>query len=416
MKKLLLFFGLLCILNLKAQGLRALYNESKTAYETQDWDSFKNLNLKMLGIHPSHPTILYNAGIAYGKKGQQDSLMHYINKVLSWNAELDLADADLKAIDTDSTLTPQLSALKEKYNMKIEHGQDLIKVKGGYHFEDLVRIGDDFYLTDVLNKAVIKANTNSSDTALVKSFSLSPLSLVADDDQKTVWISLAAVLHSSQYAMDHQYKSYLVNLDIKTGQALSQITLPDSSIVGSLQLVNNKIYATSSKNPEVYVVDIKKGVLEQTHQIEEGFNLQGIAYDPETERVFVADYIKGIFYAPISNLEDRTWVNTPNYLLKGLDGLQVIDSKTLVASQNNSRPKRILRIHLDAKGDNATVELLENNIESSGEPTNLHIDAVGDVFYIPNSAWTMYSEDLKPEKPHPGDQTVRRIRLSDVKK
>ena len=65
--------------------------------------------------------------------------------------------------------------------MKIEHGQDLIKVKGGYHFEDLVRIGDDFYLTDVLNKAVIKANTNSSDTALVKRFSLSPLSLVAEN-------------------------------------------------------------------------------------------------------------------------------------------------------------------------------------------------------------------------------------------
>ena len=402
--------------HLQAQGLRALYNESKTAYEAQDWDSFKNLNLEMLGIHPSHPTILYNTGIAYGKKGQQDSLIHYINKVLSWNAELDLADADLKAIDIDSSLTSQLSALKEKYSLKIEHGKDLLKLNGNYHFEDLVRIGDDFYLTDVLNKAIIKANTNSSDTTMVKRFSLSPLSLVADDDQKTVWFSLSAVLHSMQYVIEHQYKSHLVNLDIKTGEALSRITLPDSSIVGSIQLVNDKIYATSSKIPELYVVDVNQKQLERTYNIQEGFNLQGIAYDPKTERVFVADYIRGIFHAPISNLEDRTWVNTPNYLLKGLDGLQVIDSKTLVASQYNSRPKRILRIHLEYKGNNGTVELLENHIESSGEPTNLHIDSAGDVFYIPNSAWTMYSGDLKPEKPHPGDQTVRRIRLSDVKK
>lgn len=416
MKKLLLFCGLLCMPHLQAQGLRALYNESKIAYENQDWDSFKNLNLKMLGIHPSHPTILYNTGIAYGKKGRQDSLVHYINKVLSWNAELDLADADLKAIDTDSTLTSQLSALKEKYSLKIENGKDLLKLKGNYHFEDLVRVGDDFYLTDVLNKAVIKANSGSLDTTMVKRFSLSPLSLVADDDKKTVWISLAAVLHSSQYAIEHQYKSYLVNLDIKTGKELSRITLPDSSIVGSLQLVNDKIYATSSKNPEVYTVDVKKERLEQTHKIQEGFNLQGIAYDPKTDRIFVADYIRGVFHAPISDWEDRTWVDTPNYLLKGLDGLQVMDSRTLIASQNNSRPKRIIRIHLDDTGKTATVELLENNLESTGEPTNLHIDSTGDVFYIPNSAWTLYSGDLKPEKPHPGDQTVRRIRLSDVKK
>ncbi|MEO1485185.1 MAG: hypothetical protein AAFU57_05540 [Bacteroidota bacterium] len=416
MKKLLLFCGLLCMPHLQAQGLRSLYNESKTAYEAKDWTSFKNLNLKMLGIHPSHPTILYNTGIAYGKSGQKDSLLHYINKVLSWNATLDLEEGDLKAIDADSTLTPKLSELKEKYNMRIENGEDLLKLKGSYHFEDLATLGDDFYFADVLNKGLVKANAGSLDTTMVKRFALSPLSLVTDNGKKTLWISLAAVLHSSQYAIEQQFKSYLVNLDIKTGKELSRIALPDSSIVGSIQLVNDKIYATSSKNPEVYVVDVNEKQLEHTHQIQEGFNLQGIAYDLKTERVFVADYIRGIFHAPISNMEDRTWVNTPGYLLKGLDGLQVIDSKTLVASQNNSRPKRIIRVHLDDTGENATVELLENNIESTGEPTNLQIDSTGNVFYIPNSAWSMYSGDLKQEKPHPGDQTVRRIRLSDVKK
>ncbi|MEL6974728.1 MAG: hypothetical protein AAGL29_04965 [Bacteroidota bacterium] len=416
MKKLLFYCGLLVMPCLQAQGLRALYNESQTAYETQDWNSFKKLNVKMLGIHPSHPTILYNTGIAYGKIGQRDSLVYYMNKILSWNAEINLEDDDLKAIDTDSTLTLQLSEVQKRYAAKIEQGEAFLKLKGNYHFEDLVHIGDDFYFTDVMNKAVIKANGVSLDTTLIKRFPISALSLVTDTEQKTVWISLAAVLHSSQYPIENQYQSYLVNLDVQTGKELSRITLPDSSIVGSLQLVNDKIYATSSKNPEVYVVDVKKGHLEQTHKIQEGFNLQGIAYDPKTKRIFVADYIRGIFHAPISNLEDRTWLSTPNYLLKGLDGLQVIDSKTLIASQNNSRPKRIIRINLDDTGKNATVELLENNLESTGEPTNLHIDTDGAVFYITNSAWTMYSGDLKPEKPHPGDQTVRRIRLSDVKK
>ena len=67
--------------------------------------------------------------------------------------------------------------------------------------------------------------------------------------------------------------------------------------------------------------------------------------------------------------------------MNGIDGLTVVDSRTLLGVQNGTNPNRVIRISLDESGRAVVkVEVLAQNRESIREPT--HGVLVGRDFYF----------------------------------
>ena len=158
------------------------------------------------------------------------------------------------------------------------------------------------------------------------------------------------------------------------------------------------------------MIDIKNKTVKDTIAIEDAYNLQGVTLNEDATKLYVADYIKGIGIIDLNNPKERVWLRSDNYLLKGIDGLTFVNKTELIAVQNNSLPKRVIKIkHNDAQV--LEVELLDNNLPYKGEPTNV-ISREGHFYYIANSQWPFYDKKYVPINESWQDQVIRKLTLN----
>lgn len=200
----------------------------------------------------------------------------------------------------------------------------------------------------------------------------------------------------SKYDKEQNNKSFIYKIDAKNGSVITKIEIPEEAVIGSMVLAkNNKIYATNSVSPKIFIIDTNKGILENSLEIKEAFNLQGITLDDTHEYVFIADYIKGIMKLSLTDFSNRKWYESKEYLLKGIDGLNYIDDNTLIAIQNNSNPKKVIKLSIDSNKI-TKVEILDNALPHKGEPTNGKFYKKMGYLYISNSQWPFYDKKNTP--------------------
>jgi hypothetical protein len=172
-----------------------------------------------------------------------------------------------------------------------------------------------------------------------------------------------------------------------------------------------KLYASNSIKPEILVVNPTTHKINQTIKLAGAFSLQGVTVDKENNCLYVADYIRGIVRVNLDNENDRVWCPSPDYLLKGIDGLTLIDSHTLVGIQNNSTPKRVVRIVLSKDFEVEKVDLLDNGIFGEAEPTNGRLLSGGFFYFIGNSPWPFYDQDGKADQSKWAFPEIRMIKF-----
>jgi hypothetical protein len=123
----------------------------------------------------------------------------------------------------------------------------------------------------------------------------------------------------------------------------------------------------------------------------------------------VADYSRGI---AVIDLRTRalTWATfAPGIGLQGIDGLYAF-GRELIAVQNGTRPKRVVRLRLDHSGTRVVEAVpIESGTRRLGEPT--HAVIVGKtLFFLANTGWERVGDDqtLGPGSDPP---TILRIEL-----
>ena len=83
----------------------------------------------------------------------------------------------------------------------------------------------------------------------------------------------------------------------------------------------------------------------------------------------------------------------------GVDGLSMVDERTLVGTQNGTFPNRVLRIRLMPGGlAVGSVETLAANLEAMGDPT-LGVVVKGRYFFNGNGQWELFGDDGKISDP-----------------
>lgn len=189
----------------------------------------------------------------------------------------------------------------------------------------------------------------------------------------------------------------VVAYDARTGAVLRSVRAPEGeALFGDIELARNgDIYVSDSVTPRIMKLAKTADALEPFAADARFANLQGLALDEANRRLFVADYLTGLYSIDLGDGAIAPLANPTGAHLGGIDGLYLYRGD-LIGVQNGTSPQRIVRIALDK--DAKTVDALtvvQQALPSWNEPT--HGVAVGKEFrYIATTNWPAYDDAGKP--------------------
>ncbi len=415
MKSIFAFFVFYCsfMFSGHAQNLKQLYTESMEAYKNDDYKKFRSLNLQALKAHPSQPTFLYNLSAAYALNDQNNEAIHTLGLLLSWNTKLEYKeDPDFKNLLKKIEYKEILEQKIQEYEVTKTSSEVYLTLPKNHHIEDLIKIGHIIYMTDIHSGKVIAYDSQKKQSKIITTFSASTMAIEKGHKEKSIWVTTAMVPQfSDNNTSSRVNKAAIYEIDITKGTILSKIRLADNATVGSIARGKNEyLYATNSTTPELYIIDTKKKHIINTIALDEAFNIQGITIDHKNNLAYIADYIKGIVRINLLNPSERKWFTSEKYLLKGIDGISFVNEHTLLAIQNNSSPKKVIKIN-HHNGTVDTIDLLDNNLDISGEPTNGKFYPDFGFIYVSNSQWPFYDKKGDAIKKLWKPQTMRILHI-----
>jgi len=178
------------------------------------------------------------------------------------------------------------------------------------------------------------------------------------------------------------------------GAVSANVIESGQSLLGDLEADGGTLYASDSLTPRLIIRE--PGQQPRVFVEDPRFaNLQGIALDARKRRLFVADYLTGLFVIDLKTAGVEKLANPTDAHLGGIDGLYLYKGD-LIGIQNGTTPQRIVRIDLDNKGRVAkTLSVLQQALPEWNEPTHGFVDG-GAFVYIATSNWPAYGDDGKP--------------------
>ncbi len=410
MRFVIVFFFLISYIGC-SQSLKEIYDKSIEAYAQQNYTQFKELNIEALKIHPSQPTFLLNLARAHALTNEPQEAYKLLHKLISWNVGIDLnKEKDLEEIWNDKKSATRLRASITTYTAPVAQSNPYFEVSSAYHLEDLALLGNNFFLTDIRKGKVLRYNIQKNHVEEWCDLSAAAMAILVDESQKRLWVSSAMLPQYYKYKSEEDNKGKIYEIDAVTGNVITEIILSEKAVVGSMVMhKNEKIYATNSLSPEILIVNTKSKKEEARIEVKGAFNLQGITMDSNTDKIYIADYIKGIVQVDLLNLQDQVWLTSNDYLLKGIDGLNFVNANTLIAIQNNTTPKKVIQIR-HSSGNVNEIKLLDNALDHKGEPTNGKYYKNLGLFYIANSAWPAYDKAFILMPNETENQVIRLIK------
>ncbi len=186
----------------------------------------------------------------------------------------------------------------------------------------------------------------------------------------------------------------IVELDSKSGAERRRIRVDAAdALIGDVEVgEDSAIYASDSLQPRLFKA--AKGDSDATifATDERWANPQGIALDEKHARLYLADYLTGLYAVDLKSGAVTAIANTVDAHLGGIDGLYFYRGD-LIGVQNGTSPQRIVRIDLDKSGTAAlSLDVLQQALPDWNEPTHGVIDG-DDFLYIATSNWPAYADD-----------------------
>lgn len=209
----------------------------------------------------------------------------------------------------------------------------------------------------------------------------------------TLWVASAGFAETAGLAKADRGRSGLFEIDARSGAVRRSWFLPTDSqphALGDVLLVGSDVYASDSIGGGVYRLDAERAALQPVVAPGVLLSPQGMA--EHADGLIVADYPSGLWRVDVATGAMRKLRATVPVALTGIDGLYSHDSD-LIAIQNGTTPKRILRIALSEAGDAIErVDVLAQNLLGWGEPALATIHD-GALYYIANSQWDRFDAD-----------------------
>jgi hypothetical protein len=159
------------------------------------------------------------------------------------------------------------------------------------------------------------------------------------------------------------------------------------------------VYATDSATPLVWQLPPGGRALDVVAESPEFFSLQGIAV--ANGGLLVADRINGLLHVDLRGGDVRR-LDADGATLIGIAGLTLAPNGDVIAVQNATMPKRVLRIILERGGAAlGSVQVIDSGHLVVGDPSKGCIGPGGDFFFIANTGWVRFGSKSEPGEPRP---------------
>jgi len=208
-----------------------------------------------------------------------------------------------------------------------------------------------------------------------------------------LWAAVNNQLAYEQPDPENSFASIMV-FDLTTGAVKREMRVSQpEALLGDLEVANDgTAYASDSLTPRLFKLAPESETFEIFAEDPRFANLQGIVLDEPNHRLFIADYLTGLFVVDTDTAEVTKIENSVDAHLGGVDGLYYYQG-ALIGIQNGTTPLRIVRIALNDDATEATgFEVLQQNLQHWNEPTHGAI-VKSELHYIATSNWPSYDKN-----------------------
>lgn len=401
------------------EDLQTLYTSAVEAYEQKDYDVFLENIRKADELRPNHPAIVPKLAAAWSLTGRKIRAIQTLRQMMLMDATFDFEnDPDFENI-RDHKNYDDLLILQTELS-KVEVHDEVYRVinAGMLHPESFVLMDDgQILLGSIRERKIVKVDANGlvSDWLEVP-FGVMGMKYVEETDQ--LWVATSALPEMKDFSADDKDKAMILQIDASKGEIQHGVGFDDGSIIGDLVLdKEQRIWYSNSAKPFLVrnVTDTAQywGPFARKYFDLDGshFNLQGLALNREENYLYFADYISGIYRINMDNEDAIEKVFAPeSMLLKGIDGLYYYN-QTLIAIHNGTKPYRVVQYFLSDDGQSIDLaRIINRGGESLGEPTLGQVKD-GYFYYLANSPWGAYDQEMNllVDKVKPIE--IRRIKL-----
>ncbi len=377
-----------------------LYKQSVAAYKSKDYPLFLKLSKQLDSIRPSHPVFTFNLAAGYSLIKKEKEAIAVLNSIVLMNNTIAFEEeADFQNIKNTEGFKKAID-LKEAQNKVIENSKFKVSLsEKDLHPEGLVYLDKHklWLASSIHLKKIVSFDSKGvcSDWFIDTPYSV--FALKADEKQRYLWVSCSTMPEMKNFSPAIDGKNEILKIDIVTRRLVKRYILDDKHVFGDLVIAKNgDVYISDSVEPIIYKIQNDKVPFEKIIVWKNlkgiALNLQGLTFNADESKLFVADYLKGILAITMKDDFKTSWLTIPDGATKkGTDGL-VYYKNSLIAIQNGAVPIRIVKFNLNQENTQITdFKVMDNNRVAFNEPTLGNITN-GKFYFFANAPWKFYDE------------------------
>jgi len=371
---------------------------ARKAYQEKNYGAFLDSMKLAAELRPNHPRLMYNLAVAYALNNQPKDACALLRRT----AEMGLvfapaSDHDFDSLHSSADFNEVVKQFEKNKAPKVNsltafsvHEKGLVPESVAYDPQT-----NTFFLSSVYKRKILMV-TNSGAVKVFAGESdglWSVMGMKVDQFRRLLWVCSTAHPQMANFDPSDKGKTALLKFDLRSGKLLGKYQPDDTTKphwFGDLAIsASGDVYATDSVTPAVYIVRQGSDKLDTFFAGEPFVSPQGLDFTRDQQRLFVADYSKGVFVIELKT--KRITSIASDFTLLGIDGLYSYKD-SLIAVQNGVNPQRIIKLTLNkdlSRFDR--FETIEVNNPVFDEPT-LGVLVKNDFYFVANSQWGAIDE------------------------
>jgi len=371
------------------------YRQAMEAYAEGDHEAYLKNLLGAQELVPTNPLIEYKLASANALLANEEEALNWLSRIarqgLAYPAE---SDSDFVSI-MGSDRFRRLTELFEANRTPIGASEVAFRIEEEGLIADGIAydpVDETFYVGSVAKRKIISVSRDGT----TKVFSStedglwSVLGMKTDPKRRVLWVCTAVIPQMEGFDDRQSGRSAVFRYDLDAKQLVKRYLLLPK---GSPRVLNDvevhrcgDAFFTDSGSSAIYRISQETDKLRLFLRDERFYSPQGMEISPDGRRLFVADYVSGIYSVDLQTKRVSLLSHPDTIALAGIDALCSWEDG-LVAIQNGVSPNRVVRITLNQDMNAVTrLEVLEANDPRFDEPT-LGVLVGDEFYYIANSQW-----------------------------
>jgi hypothetical protein len=337
---------------------------------------------------PKHPRLQFELAAALASSGAHDDALARLERIALWG--FIYRPDQRKEFEALKTL-PRFQSVMARF---VENAAPIGKPELAFTLEQKALIAEGlafdaktkrFFVSSVREKKIFAIDRHGQATAFVSGLEDGAFGMAIDAKRGVLWVASSSLPQVEGF---REERAALLKIDLATGRVLSTLRLNGKHVFGDVTVApDGEVFVSDSVAPDIYHLenDALKLFIRGSFR-----SPQGLA--ATSRYLYLADYGNGLFAIDRRTRDAVPLTMPPDISLLGVDGIYLVNDRTLVATQNGTNPMRVLRLTLSPDG--LGIESMQTLAANHPPMTDVTLGtlASGAFHFIANAQWEAWTE------------------------